>query len=85
MEIGNPNEGDTKFKQSAVFAYPPDVTNDFPVVVHAVEKYGILFVITKFGYLFVYAMGTASLLYRQKITTSLIFQSVKNTKTDGCI
>jgi clathrin heavy chain len=85
MEIGNPNGSDTKFKQSAQFAYPPDVSNDFPVVVHAAEKYGVLFIVTKFGYLFVYVMGSAALIYRQKITTSLIFRSVKNTKTDGCI
>ena len=85
MEIGTPNGEDAKFKQSASFAYPPDVSGDFPVIVHSVEKYGILFVFTKFGYLFVYAMASGSLLYRQKITTSLIFTSVKNTKTDGCI
>lgn len=85
MEIGTPNGADVKFKQSAQFAYPADVANDFPVVVHAVERYGILFAVTKFGYLFVYVMGSAALIYRQKITTSLIFRSVKNTKTDGCI
>lgn len=85
MEIGNPNGSDAKFKVSTAHAYPPDVSNDFPVVIHTVEKYGILFIITKFGYLFVYVIGTASLIYRQKITTSLIFRSVRNTKTDGCI
>ena len=85
MEIGAPNGADAKFKQSAAFSYPPDVQGDFPVVVHTVEKYGILFIVTKFGYLFVYVMGSAALIYRQKITTSLIFRSVKNTKTDGCI
>mmetsp|Transcript_42348 Transcript_42348/g.49341 ORF Transcript_42348/g.49341 Transcript_42348/m.49341 type:complete len:829 (+) Transcript_42348:10-2496(+) len=85
MEIGTPNEGDAKFKQSASFSYPAEVSNDFPVVIHAVEKYGILFIITKFGYLFVYAMASGALLYRQKITATLIFRSVKNTKTDGCI
>lgn len=85
MEIGTPNGTDAKFKQTASFAYSPDVTNDFPVVIHSAEKYGVLFIITKFGYLFVYAMAHAALLYRQKITTSLIFKSVRNSKTDGCI
>lgn len=85
MEIGSPNGTDGKFKQSTQFAYAPEVANDFPVVVHTVENSGILFVITKFGYLFVYVMGSATLIYRQKITTSLIFKSVKNSKTDGAI
>ena len=85
MEIGAPNGSDVKFKQTAQFSYPPDVSNDFPVVVHSAEKFGILFIITKFGYLFVYAIGHGALLYRQKITTSLIFKSVRNSKTDGTI
>mmetsp|Transcript_185 Transcript_185/g.179 ORF Transcript_185/g.179 Transcript_185/m.179 type:complete len:1699 (-) Transcript_185:18-5114(-) len=85
MEIGNPNGSDGKFKQSAQFTYAPEAQGDFPVVVHAVEKSGILFVITKLGYLFVYVIGSAALIYRQKITASLIFRSVKNSKTDGAI
>jgi hypothetical protein len=31
-------------------------------------KYGTLFIITKMGFLYMYEISTASLIYRQKIT-----------------
>lgn len=85
MEIGNPNAGEAKFKRSAELAYPPDVQGDFPVLVHAVNKSGLIFVITKFGYLFVYEAANGYLIYRQRITDSWIFAGVRNPKTDGMI
>ena len=83
MEIGNPAPGQQKFKRSADIQMPPDVQGDFPVLMQAVEKYGVVFVITKFGYLYMYEISNAVLLYRQRITDSLIFVAAKNTTTDG--
>ena len=48
-------------------------------------KYGIIFVISKNGYLFMYEAQTASLVYRQRITDQFIFVTVRNMTTDGMI
>jgi len=64
---------------------PADVVGDFPVLMQAVEKYGVVFIITKMGYLYVYEISQAVLLYRQRITDSLIFVATKNPTTDGMI
>lgn len=85
MEIGDPAAGATKFKKSSEIAYTPDAVGDFPVVMHTVDKYGVLFMITKFGYLFAYEMANAALIYRVKISETLVFSSVKNPGTDGAI
>ena len=85
MEIGNPSPGQPKFKVSAEIAMAPDAIGDFPVLMQAAPKYGIIFVITKFGYLFMYEAQRASLVYRQRITDQLIFVSVRNMTTDGMI
>jgi len=50
-----------------------------------VEKYGVVFIVTKFGYLYMYEVSTAVLLFRQRITDSLIFVAAKNPTTDGMI
>lgn len=78
MEIGNPTPGQAKFKKTADISLPPDVQGDFPVLMQAVEKYGVVFIITKFGYLYMYEISTAVLLFRQRITDSLIFVAAKN-------
>jgi clathrin heavy chain len=63
----------------------PDAIGDFPVLMQAAPKFGIIFIITKFGYLFMYEAQRASLVYRQRITDQLIFVSVRNMTTDGMI
>jgi clathrin heavy chain len=85
MEIGNPAPGQQKFKRSVDISMPPDVQGDFPVLMQTVDKYGVVFVITKLGYLYMYEVSTAALLYRQRITDSLIFVATKNPTTDGMI
>lgn len=48
-------------------------------------KYGVVFLITKFGYLYMYEVSTAALLFRQKFTDQLCVVATRNTKTDGLI
>lgn len=48
-------------------------------------KYGVLFIITKMGFLYMYEVSQAALLYRQKITDQLCFVSTRNANTDGMI
>jgi clathrin heavy chain len=64
---------------------PPDVAGDFPVLMQAVEKYGVVFVVTKFSYLYIYEIQNSVLLYRQKLTDSLIFVATKSLSETGMI
>ena len=66
MEVGNPAPGQQKIKRSADIQIQD--SNDFPVLMQDCPKYGVLFIITKAGFLYMYEVSTASLLYRQKIT-----------------
>ena len=49
------------------------------------ERYGLIFIITKAGYFYMYEASRAALVYRQRITTELIVCSVRNATTDGMI
>lgn len=51
----------------------------------AVEKYGVVFVITKFGYIYIYDIANAVMIYRQRITDSLIFVATKSLNEDGVV
>lgn len=84
MEIGNPTPGGQKFKKQVDIAFEPG-QQDFPVLMQAINKYGLVFVITKLGFIYVYEISSANLIYRQRITESLIFASCRNPKTDGMI
>lgn len=58
---------------------------DFPVLMQDSPKYGVIFIITKFGFLFMYEVSTATLLYRQKFTDKVCIVATRNPKTDGMI
>lgn len=83
MEIGNPAPGAQKIKRSADIQMQQD--GDFPVLMQDCPKFGILFIITKMGFLYMYEVSTAALLYRQKITDQLCFVATRNANTDGMI
>jgi len=85
MEIGNPAPGQPKHRCSVDIQMPPDVQGDFPVLMQAVEKYGVVFVITKMNYLYIYEISKAVLIYRQKLSEQLIFVATKQLNETGLV
>mmetsp|Transcript_107496 Transcript_107496/g.148659 ORF Transcript_107496/g.148659 Transcript_107496/m.148659 type:complete len:132 (-) Transcript_107496:4096-4491(-) len=85
MEIGNPAQGDGKFKVTCDIQMAPDAPGDFPVLMQDCQKYGLVFMITKFGYFYMYEISKGALIYRQRITDQLVFCAAKNKQTDGMI
>jgi len=58
---------------------------DFPVLMQVAPKFGLLFIITKMGYFFMYETSRGALIYRQRVTDSMIFAATRNAQTDGMI
>ena len=86
MEIGNPAPGAAgKFKVTADIQMAADAPGDFPVLMQVSPKYGMLFMVTKFGYFFMFEASRGALIYRQRITDQLVFCAVRNMSTDGMI
>ena len=56
-------------------AMPPEAPNDFAVALHLSEKHGVIFMITKAGYLFMFDVATASMLMRTKVSQDTVFIS----------
>lgn len=52
--------GTPPLKKNAELFFPPEFADDFPVAMQISEKYGLVYVITKLGLLFVYDLATAT-------------------------
>ncbi|KAG6551189.1 hypothetical protein Mapa_007425 [Marchantia paleacea] len=73
IELG-PQPGKAAFtKKQADLFFPPDFADDFPVAMQISQKYGLIYVITKLGLLFVYDLETATAVYRNRISPDPIF------------
>ena len=46
-------------------------------------KYGLLYSVSKFGFLSLFELTTCSLLYRNRISNESVFAGTRNSKNDG--
>uniref|UniRef100_A0A0D9XN70 Clathrin heavy chain linker core motif domain-containing protein n=1 Tax=Leersia perrieri TaxID=77586 RepID=A0A0D9XN70_9ORYZ len=83
IELGaQPGKPGFSKKQSDLF-FPPDFQDDFPVAMQISQKYGLIYVITKLGLLFVYDLETAAAVYRNRISPDPIFLTAESSTTGG--
>ena len=87
LSIAPPPEGFNKHKKVSEITYSPDVPSDFPVFMHVSSKYGVLYIMSKFGHMFLYELTTGALLFRQQISApqDSVFIGSKNSITDGIL
>ena len=68
--------GQTSLKKNADLFFPPELTDDFPVSMQVGDRYGLIYIVTKLGLLFVYDLTTAVPVYRTRISQDPIFLAV---------
>ncbi|KAF9611320.1 hypothetical protein IFM89_030109 [Coptis chinensis] len=83
IELG-PEPGKQAFtKKQADLFFPPDFIDDFPVAMQISHKYGLIYVITKLGLLFVYDLETVAVVYRFRISKDPIFLTLEVSSIGG--
>lgn len=75
--------GTAPLKKQAELFFPQEFADDFPVAMQISEKYGLVYVITKLGLLFVYDLQTATAVYRNRISPDPIFLTASSASTGG--
>eukprot|EP01089_Gocevia_fonbrunei_P012839 TRINITY_DN3133_c0_g4_i1.p1 TRINITY_DN3133_c0_g4~~TRINITY_DN3133_c0_g4_i1.p1 ORF type:complete len:359 (+),score=52.99 TRINITY_DN3133_c0_g4_i1:153-1229(+) len=83
VEVGST---DNKFARKMVdIYYPPEAALDFPVAMQASEKYKVIYLVTKFGYLHIFHITTGKLLYMNRISGDTIFVTAPFVTEGGII
>lgn len=84
-EIGQLADPSKKFKIFIEMAYAESSDNDFPVYMMIEEKLGLIFLLTKFGFLFVFEISEGALILRSKITDSQILTGCEILSSKGIL
>lgn len=84
-EISTPPEGVQKFKKNTEIVYDPSAPGDFPISMLVAEKFGLLYIVTKFGFAYLYEMSTCEQIYKCRISNQPIFVVAKNYTNDGLL
>ncbi|GLI67875.1 hypothetical protein VaNZ11_012164 [Volvox africanus] len=82
IELGGGAAGGA-IKRSAELFFPADFADDFPVSLQVSEKYGLVYVVSKLGFVFVYDLESATAVYRNRISTDPVFLACASSVTGG--
>ncbi|XP_016996056.1 clathrin heavy chain [Drosophila takahashii] len=86
IEVGAPPTGNQPFAKKAVDVFfPPEAQNDFPVAMQVSAKYDTIYLITKYGYIHLYDMETATCIYMNRISADTIFVTAPHEASGGII
>ncbi|KAG2056844.1 clathrin heavy chain 1 [Suillus hirtellus] len=77
---------DPPFVKKAVDVYfPPEATNDFPVAMQVSKKHGIIFLVTKYGFIHLYDLDSGACVYMNRISGDTIFVTAEHELSNGII
>lgn len=87
MDVTKPRgEGlPTPFRAQVDVGMPAEAPADFAVALHFCERHGLLFMITKAGFLLAFDVSSATMLVRTRISQDTIFISTSSQESGGCI
>ncbi|VDK49477.1 unnamed protein product [Anisakis simplex] len=84
VELGTPVSGNQPFQKKQVDVYyPAEAAADFPVAMQAAPKHGIVYLVTKYGYVHLYDIETGTCIYMNRISSDTIFVTTEYTATEG--
>ncbi len=83
----DPSEGNnTRYVKKAVDVYFPDeAVNDFPVAMQISKKYSIIYMITKYGFIHLYDLETATCIFMNRISSETIFITTTDSESSGIV
>ncbi|CEP62929.1 clathrin heavy chain LALA0_S06e07162g [Lachancea lanzarotensis] len=70
-------------KKNVDIFFPPDAVNDFPISVQVSEKYGVIYVLTKHGFIHLYELETGANLFVNRITVEPVFTATTYDEKNG--
>eukprot|EP00960_Hanusia_phi_P031208 749147-Hanusia_phi.AAC.3 len=72
-------------KRAVDITVPADAANDFPVAMQVSDKYGLVFLVSKFGYIYVFDVETGTQVFMNRISAETIFTTCVNSASGGLL
>lgn len=65
--------------------FPTEAQNDFPVAMQVSKQHGIIYLVTKYGFIHLYDLETGTCVYMNRISGETIFVTAEHELTHGII
>jgi clathrin heavy chain len=74
------------FPKKAVDVYfPAEAVNDFPVAMQVSQKYSVIYLVTKYGFIHLYDLETGACIFMNRISSETIFITAPDAESSGLI
>ena len=85
VEIDHQPSNPTFPKKAVDVYFPPEATNDFPVAMQVSQKYSVIYLVTKYGFIHLYDLETATCIFMNRISSETIFTTAPDSESSGII
>ncbi|KAH8891850.1 clathrin heavy chain [Thozetella sp. PMI_491] len=72
-------------KKAVDVFFPPEAGNDFPVALQVSQKYGVIYLITKYGFIHLYDLESGTCIFMNRISSDTIFTATGDRDSIGVI
>jgi clathrin heavy chain len=80
------NQANPTFPKQAVDVYfPQEATNDFPVAMQVSHKYGLIYLVTKYGFIHLNDLETGQNIFVNRISSETIFITTPTSDSTGIV
>lgn len=80
------NDANPPFQKKNVDVYfPAEATNDFPVAMQVSEKYKIIYLVTKYGFIHLYDLESGTCIFMNRISSETIFVTAPDDDSTGIV
>jgi len=74
------------FPKKAVDVYfPAEASNDFPVAMQVSQKYSVVYLVTKYGFIHLYDLESGTCIFMNRISSETIFITVPDSDSSGIV
>ncbi|CAM2716734.1 unnamed protein product [Rotaria socialis] len=85
VEVGTPPDNEGFQKKVIDVQFPPEAPNDFPVAMQTSAKHGVIFLVTKYGYVHMFDIESGTLICMNRISAETMFVTAPYEPTSGII
>jgi len=85
IEVAKPDDSPAFTKRAVDVYYPAEAAADFPVAMQISDKYNIIYLVTKFGYLHLFDLESGTCIYRNRISSDTIFVTSSHNASGGIL
>jgi len=79
-------QGNPQFtKKNVDVFFPTEATNDFPVAMQVSDRYKIIYIVTKYGFIHLYDLETGTCIFMNRISSETIFTTCADSESTGIL